>query len=309
MGVQSVLAHARRRFLGVDNVLAIGRGPKRAEGETLDVSAIIFYVRRKGSKFHGPAGRIPRRLFDRDAAGAVDRSRSFRTDVREVGTVELVSSGRRCSSSFHTGTASLVFDAPGAEAGSGAVYALTCAHVIGDVHLGIPGWKRVKLGLPGSGYARGERLHQLSRRNGRLEFDIAIARLDDDGPAVPLRVVPRDGTELANFMKPPLPQGRRVKILGYRTGAVKSGRIVGPLHTSVPIAFDRGSLPVGNLYVIEGFTPKSGDSGGIVYARDRAIGLVVARFSRGGCLFHSLYSASKRLFRNSSLDLDVDRIF
>jgi len=90
---------------------------------------------------------------------------------------------------------------------------------------------------------------------------------------------------------------------------VKSGRIVGPLHTSVAIDFDGGSLPVRNLYVIEDFTPKSGDSGGIVYARHRAIGLVVARFSKGGCLFHSLYSATKRLFRHPTLDLDVDQIF
>jgi hypothetical protein len=100
-----------------------------------------------------------------------------------------------------------------------------------------------------------------------------------------------------------------VKILGYKTGSVAKGTIVGPLHTSVSITFDRGSLPVRNLYVIEDFTPKSGDSGGIVYDRDRAIGLVVAKFSRGGCLFHSLYSATRRLFRHSSLDLDVDRIF
>ncbi|MBW2398787.1 MAG: hypothetical protein JRG80_05890 [Deltaproteobacteria bacterium] len=307
MGVQSVIAHARRRFLAADNILAIGRGLKRAGSRTLDVPAVIFYVRKKGPNSHDAGTRIPRMLYDRDASGSVDRSRWFRTDVREVGTIELVSSGRQCSSSFRKGTASLVFDAPGGI--SREVYALTCAHVIGDVHRGTPGFSRVKLRLPGSGYARGSRLHQISQRNGRLEFDIAIARLDDQAPVVPLRGVPRDGTSLARFMKPPLPQNRRVKILGYKTGIVKSGRIVGPLHTPVPIAFDAGALLVRNLYVIEDFTPKSGDSGGIVYARDRAVGLVVAKFSRGGCLFHSLYSATKRLFRNSSLDFDVDQIF
>jgi hypothetical protein len=152
-------------------------------------------------------------------------------------------------------------------------------------------------------------LHQISQRNGRLEFDIAIAKLDDHAPAVPLRVVPKDGTSFARFMKPPLLHNRRVKILGYKTGIVKSGTIVGPLHTSVAIDFDGGSLAVRNLYVIEDFTPKSGDSGGIVYAGHRAIGLVVAKFSKGGCLFHSLYSATKRLFRHPPLDLDVDQIF
>ncbi len=307
MGVQSVIAHARRKFLAADNILAIGRGRKRTGGETLDVPAVIFYVRKKGPHHHDAGSRIPRKLYDRDSSGSVDRSRYFRTDVREVGRIEAVSSGRQCSSSFRKGTASLVFDAPGGD--SREVYVLTCAHVIGDVQLMTPGFKRVKLRLPGSGTARGSRLHQVSQRNGRLEFDIAIARLDDGAPAVPLRVVPKDGTSLTRFMNPPLPQDRRVKILGCKTGIVKSGRIVGPLHTSVPIPFVGGSLLVRNLYVIDDFTPKSGDSGGIVYSRDRAVGLVVARFSTGGCLIHSLYSATKRLLRNSSLDFDVDQIF
>lgn len=307
MGLQGVIAQARRKFLAADNILAIGRGRKRAGGETLAVPALIFYVRKKGPNRHDVGVRIPRKLYDRDSSGSVDRSRWFRTDVREVGAVELVSSGRQCSSRFRKGTASLVFDAR--SGGARDVYALTCAHVIGDVHLATPGFERVKLGLPGSGFVRGSRLHQISRRGDGLEFDIAIAKLDDRAPVVPLRTVPRDGTSFAGFMKTPLPHSWRVKILGYKTGRVQNGRIVGPLHTPLPIDFEGGSLAVRNLYVIEGFTPKPGDSGGIVYARDRAIGLVVARFSRGGCVFHSLYSATRRLLRHSSLDLDVDHVF
>jgi hypothetical protein len=305
--VQSVIAHARRKFLDADNVLAIGHGPKRVRDETRDVPAIIFYVRKKGPQNYGAHTRIPRWLHDRDARGSLDRSRRYLTDVREIGTAVLVSSGRKCSSSFQKGTASLAFDSHSGR--SRAIYVLTCAHVIGDVHLKTPGFERVKLGIPGSGYARGSRLHQISRRNGRLEYDIAIAMLDDGAPTVPLRGVPKDGTAFARFMKPPLPQNRRVKILGYRTGVVKSGRIVGPLHTSLPLDFDGGTLSVRNLYVLEDFTPKRGDSGGIVYAGDRAIGLIVAKFTRGGCLFHSLYSATRQLLRNRSLGLDVDQIF
>jgi len=307
MGVQSVIAHARRRFRLAGNILAIGRGHKRRGGETLGVSAVIFYVRKKGPRYHDATSRIPSRLFDRDANGRVDRSRSFRTDVREIGAVELVSSGRQCSSAFRRGTASLVFDDPAGD--DRAVYALTCAHVIGDVHLAKPGFKRVKLGLPGSGYARGDRIHQVSQRNGRLEFDIAIAKLDDLAPSVPLRGVPDDDTAFERFMQPPLPQNRRVKVFGFKTGRVARGTIVGPLHTPLSVSYGGGSLCLRNLYVLEGFVPKSGDSGGIVYSGDRAIGLIVAKFSRGGCLFHSLYSATKRLFRHSSLGLDADRIF
>jgi hypothetical protein len=307
MGVQSVIAHARRRFLAAENVLAIGRGRKRTAGETLKVSAVIFYVRKKGPRNYDATSRIPARLCDRKANGSADRSRWFRTDVREVGAVELVSSGRQLSSSFRRGTASLVFDFPAG--GEGAVYALTCAHVIGDVHMASPGFKRVKLALPGSGFVRGGRLRQVSQRNGRLEFDIAIAKLDDRAPSVPLRGVPDDDTVFTRFTKPPLSHGRRVKILGYKTGRVTRGRIVGPLHTPLSIDFNAGPLLVRNLYVLDDFSPKSGDSGGIIYSRDRAIGLVVAKFSTGGCLFHSLYSATKRLLRHSSLGLDVDRIF
>ena len=307
MGVQSVIAHARRKFLAARNILAIGYGPKRVGDETRDVSAIIFYVRKKGPKSYDARTRVPKWLCDRDATGSIDRSRRFRTDVREIGSARLVSSGQRCSSSFHKGTASLAFDAYSGN--SRAVYALTCAHVIGDVHLNTPGFERVKLEIPGAGYALGSRVHQVSKRNGRLEFDIAIAKLDDAAPAVPLRVVPKDGTAFTGFMKPPLPRNRRVRILGYKTRAVKNGRIVGPLHTAMPIHFDGGLLHVRNLYVMEDFTPKRGDSGGIVYAGDRAIGVVVAKFTRGGCLFHSLYSATKRLFRQPSLGLDVDLIF
>lgn len=307
MGIPSVMADARRRFAHDANVLAIGRGPSRVDGELRDDDAIIFYVRKKGAGHYDASTRIPRWLIDREADGSTSRSRRFRTDVRGVGSARATSSGQQCASSSRKGTATLAFDAGQGSARS--VYALSCAHVIGDVHVRGPGFKRVKLKLPGRGFARGTRLHHVSARRGNLAYDIALAQIDERAAETPLRTVPRDDRALERFMKPPLPHNRPVEIVGHKTRAVKRGLLLGPLHTPLSIAFDGGALLVRNLYVIEGFTPKRGDSGGLVYDGGRVLGILVAKFTGGGCLFHPLHSAARYLFHQSGVDLDVDHIF
>jgi hypothetical protein len=307
MGVQSVIAHARARWVDGRNVLAIGRGPKRVGDARLETPAVIFYVRRKGPEHFDAATRIPRWLLDRDAAGRVDRSRRWATDVREVGAAVAVSSGQQCRSVSEKGTASLAFDVGRGRARR--VYVLTCAHVIGDVHREVPGFRRISLELPGRGRARGSRLHHRVERNGRLDYDLAIGELVENAARVPLREVSRPGQALTAFLRSAIGGGRPVRVLGRRTLRVKDGTVIGPIHTPFPVRYRGGELGVRHLYELEGFTPRSGDSGGLVYHRERAVGVVVARLSRGGCLFHPLYAATRRLLNDSTLAFGVDDIF
>jgi hypothetical protein len=312
MSLDSTIRHLSRRYVGRGEVLALGRGRKWTSGSRTRTPAIVFYVREKKPGAKLGRERIPSRVYDRRPDGSVDRSVRHATDVQAVGSPAAAHSGEKLRRPpVRFGSATLAFDVrrPGQKR---RCYVVSGSHVIGSVFSGsFPTDPEIETRLPSGTLARGRTVAHVWERQRHLRFDVALARLTAGYAALPLRTVPRAERGLERLANAPR-EGKRLRVVGAKTPAVESGRVRGKLDSPMPVEFRRGgqkvTLRVSNLYDLEGFAPRDGDSGGLLYAGSDAVGIVVARHA-GGCFFHPLRRALAHLFERISEDVLLSDVF
>jgi hypothetical protein len=312
MSLDSTIRHLSRRYVGRGVDLALGRGRMCKCGSRTRTPAIVFYVRRKRPGAKLGRERLPAWVYDRRPDGSVDRSLRHVTDVQAVGSPAATHSGEKLRRPpVRFGSATLAFDVrrPGQQR---RCYVVSGSHVIGNVFGGsFPMDPVVETLLASGTRARGRTVAHVWARQRLLRFDVALARLTAGTAALPLRTVPRAGQELARLANAPR-EGKRLRVVGAKTRAIGSGRVRGKLDSPMPIEFRRGSqkrtLRVSNLYDLEGFAPRDGDSGGLLYAGSDTVGIVVARHA-GGCFFQPLRRALAHLFERSPEDVLLTDIF
>lgn len=313
MSWRATLAGLRKRFERDPNVLAIARGVKISRGEMTSRDAVVFFLARKQPR---PARPLPTTVVDLREDGTRNSARRYPTDVRELTLARPCSSGRRIervlahgAGAIERGTLSLAFDAQ-LESVPRRRLLLGCSHVFADVwgRRPLDDYRLRGIGDGGRRYTATPVARTRARSRGRefaLAYDAALARLVSGAAAVPCWSIPRLRRTLRGLHARPLRLRQPLCCLGAATGRVVTGALA-TLGLRAPLEYRRGGrsqlVQVANLYELAGVAAASGDSGGLVFLRDRAVGLVVgelfdAKLQRWTTVFHRLSSLASHLQR------------
>jgi len=285
---------AHRRYGAYPNVLAVGLGTKfqrrsrnpASAGRVEGVTCIQFFVSRKLSRMQ-PHRRLPGFVYGRLPNGGVDRRRKVPTDVIPVGSIHAAgcAAGSQLDSNVDHGLITLIFRN---KAGPGDVfYLLSCAHVAGDPGRSPPAYPELNSDCSGA-TPFAVTVVNTTAAAGEMAYDVALARLEDAAlPVKELQVRDEPFSLDAFFPVQSIQQGLAVSAVlrNYSTrGSVDS------LDATAEVDYGAGTFLVHNLYGMN-VAAQKGDSGGLVYAESRAVGLVVAASPQGWLWFQPLESA------------------
>jgi len=217
----------------------------------------------------GPS-RLPSFVYARRPDGSPDRRRRIPTDVVVVRDPRFAcAAGSRLDAAGETGTLTLLFR----DGVDGAFHLLTCAHVAGSLAHSPPGDPRLESGCcPGGDFAT-TLGHSVATR-GVVEWDVALARLEARCTPQPERRVRGSRTPLRRLRAPgAIVPGERVECAAARSGRFTAW--VASDARALRVRLDRIVYRVRNLFLLEA-RPRPGDSGGLVFAGDEAVGILVA---------------------------------
>ena len=262
-------AACRRSYRHHRNVLDVGVGVKyRAGHRSGEGLCVQFCVSRKLRR--PGASRLPRFVYARRRDGSPDRRRRIPTDVVVVRDARFAcAAGTRLDAPGETGTLTLLFR----NGSDGAFHLLTCAHVAGSLAHSPPGDPRLESECcPGGVFAT--TVAQSVALRGVVDWDVALAKLDARCAPQPERRVEGSRTPLRRLRAPEaiLP-GDRVECATARSGRFEAW--VASDARSLRIRLDRVVYRVRNLFLLEA-RPRPGDSGGLVFDGDEAVGILVA---------------------------------
>ena len=295
---RAVVAAARnyRRF---PNVCGVSFGAKYSDGKRREgVSAVQFFVTRKRDRA-ALRRSLPRYVYLRLPDGTIDHRHRLLTDVIEVRNLEMacLAGDELTKVGGSKGAAALIFED---KAGSTRRFAITCSHVAGAMSVS-----------PEAGELRGGNLTcffqstsiaNTTVANGELEFDVALCEISMSTQFADLGIrnstdrcqgFGADGdlaldTEL-NCVSP-ISESRTVTVQSdtteFRDVRTPAGDVVS----------------VKNLFACRGIAVR-GDSGGLVFRADRAVGIVVAKADDDWVFIHDLRAALAHLEQVSGLQI------
>jgi hypothetical protein len=193
-----------------------------------------------------------------------------------------------------TGTLTLLFR--NKIAGQDGFYLITCAHVAGDVRQSPPVDPRIE-----SSCCKSERVFATTIANSThaaeaVEYDIALARILPECLPQPELQVAGSASILRRFLSSAdIRPGMTLDCAFARSNTVSA--IVASLRTSLPLELDGHTYQVHNLFLINQ-SPRPGDSGGLLYNGQDAVGILVG-MSEGWGLFQPFDEAFDFLKRIS----------
>lgn len=294
---------ALRLYGSYPNVVGISAGTKfKNLAATDNHAAIHFYVRQKTRPKRGKL--LPRTVYGRFKNGKVNRKLRFATDVIEVGRVKTVcGAGSRISASIglnrQNGTITFLFKN---KAGPDKkYYAVSCAHVIGDIN-GPNGTPVTSDSECSQDATFATTIFYSTQKDEAVEYDIAVAEINPACLPLPDLEIAGTNTAIRSFMpksriNPPLPVSCALPVSNAQRGVVSSEA------GTVSVEYKKGTYEVQNAWMVKANKRvKEGDSGGIVYAGDVAIGVVFASSDTddGWAWFHPLVDAFAYLQKNVS---------
>ena len=301
VALRRAAASAARRYRRMPHVLAVAAGWKYRSGHPSDELAVQFFVDRKLKRPREP---VPSYVYARRSDGRLDRSRCFITDVVEVGRFEFAcGAGSRVEATGQSGTITLIFRNRAEP--FAAWFLLTCSHVAGDLLQSPP----VDDELDSPACAAADPFARVVKnavaREGVVQYDIALARLGAEAIAkIGARALERidgrvdgDDRRLRSFVpSSEIGPSMEVEWMGAESGPT-SARVT-TFAFSAEVVLNGRALTVPHLYTLDS-PAQVGDSGGLVYTDDRAIGIVVARSPGGFCWFQPLEAAIRYLERRA----------
>jgi len=297
-------AACRRQYRYHRNVLDVGVGVKYRAGRRSSAGLCVqFCVSRKQRR--PGASRLPGFVYARRRDGSPDRRRRIPTDVVVVRDARFACvAGVRLDAPGETGTLTLLFR----NRSDGAFYLLTCAHVAGSLAHSPPADPRLASRCcPGGVFAR--TVAQSVALRGAVDWDVALAKVEARCVAQPDRRVLGSRTPLRRLRAPEaIVPGDRVEC-----ATARSGRFVAWVASdarSLRIRLARVVYRVRNLFLLEA-RPRPGDSGGLVFDGDEAVGILVAVAGDGSAgqsgwgLFQPLAGAIAHLEAHYGIPLRV----
>jgi len=300
---------AMRRYRHYPNVVGISAGTKYVDGRrTDDHAAIHFYVTKKVSRRRCRGRALPRFVYGRRRNGAVDRRLKFATDVIEVGRVKMVcGAGSAVSSEIgltrRNGRITLAFTN---KAGSNTDrYIISCAHVIGDIRGAGAMDPTIVSDCSPTTTPFATRVFASQHHDDEVDYDIAVARVNQECPPIPDLEISGIGARIRAFMPtneihPPLAVTCALPVSNVKSAVVSSDR------GSVSVEYEGEVYDVQNAWLMKAdLQILEGDSGGLVYLGDVAIGVVFAssETSVGWAWFHPLVDAFEYMRARIEVDL------
>lgn len=292
----ATLRSAARNYRYRPNVCAIGFGSKFSDGRKVrGTRAVQFFVTRKVplAKLSRP---LPGFVHPRSDDGTTDRGRAIPTDVIEVRNLAVCcAAGDKVAMVGRNGAITLLFR-DRAQPGE-PLRMLTCAHVVGDLGDSPPAATLV--GGNDDCLLMAEVAASAVATDDHLEFDIAIADITAgsdpfdplrvEGSAVPLAAfLPGSDWTIGDSFPVVFPHSGSTSITLESTETAFRDIRVGGTRT----------ISIGNLHACKG-KAISGDSGGIVYRDDRAVGILVARADDDWVFIHAIEDAVQYLARET----------
>ena len=284
---------AHRRYHSYPNVLGVGIGTKfqrRSPNAPFarrirDLTCIQFFVTRK-RKGIPPRHRLPGFVYHRFPDGRVDRRRKIPTDVIPVGGMRAAcGAGSPLSCNGDRGLITLIFRNQ-VEAGK-PFYLISCAHVVGDMGRSPPACDAVTTeDSTAALFAR--TVVTSTAEAGVVAYDIGLARIQDG--ILPLREMRiRDEAAPLDSLLPLRSIQQGLGVTAVLKNCSRHGT-VDSLHAAADVSYGGETFLVENLFGIN-VAASTGDSGGLIHADARAVGIVVATSPGGWLWFQPLESA------------------
>jgi len=274
-----VVEHAKRRYGRQRNIVGVAAGYKFIGGTSSGYLSVQFFVRKK--RRAQISRRIPEFMYGR-RRGYADHSTRYPTDVIEVGRLQFsCGAGTSLDALGTRGSATLLFHDK-RQSGTRAWYMLTCSHVVGDLADSPPVDNEISVErcAPTVPFALVQKNTIASGR--ALAYDLAIASLTPQAiSALRPRLdqldcrIAEGGTRLKGFIQTDsLRPGLVVKCQLGQSGLVDG--TVQSYGGEFAVNLRGKEYEVSHLYSVN-LRVAPGDSGGIVYSDDQAVGVMVAQ--------------------------------
>lgn len=270
--LKRVVKAAHANYGKYPNVIGIGAGKKSTGGNWTDELSIHFFVSKKVSSEDLKGRKVPTFVYGRFEDGRTNRKKRYVTDVIEAGNIKLTCcAGTTIYGKGKIGTITLLFRNK-AISNDKWYYILTCSHVVADLA------EQISDGVINSGYCDGTFADVVKRSKCNDEYDIALAKLTENavkelGPDLPRIDCKIAGITLILTHFFPSDKIDMGLLVHCRVGnANPPGRVVTARGGAVSILYKGCTYK--NLYLLN-IGLKVGDSGGIVYHDDAAVGIVV----------------------------------
>ena len=291
------------------NVVGISTGTKYVKSTATDNHASIqFYVKEKGLPKRHRGKTLPRFVYGRFKNGKINRKLKFTTDLIKVGRVRMVcGAGSPISGSIgltrQDGTMTFIFKNK-AKTDKNS-YVVSCAHVIGDIDgqsdLPVIIESECSPGITPFGKITFSSVqdHKL------IEYDVAIAQINSK--CLPLPDLKIEGTDI--IIRSLMPKDQIIPSLPVScmlpVSNAKSG-VVGSYGGVVKIEYGKRTYKVENAWMVKvDSRVREGDSGGLIYDNNVAIGIVFGASKSGGgwAWFHPLIDAFEYVCENVDMEL------
>ncbi|MHB9073348.1 MAG: chymotrypsin family serine protease [Desulfobaccales bacterium] len=290
--IRRIVKAAHANYKKYPNVVGIAAGKKFKGGEWKNDFSIQFFVSKKIKDFQGK--KLPSFIFGRSEDGKVDRTKKYLTDVIDVGKIKPVACAGTTIDGNSEGTITLFFK--NKSASDGNYYILTCSHVIAPLSEPISDDETITTFA-----VQGDFASVVRRSSCNDPYDIALAKVTDNalkqlGPSLASSDCKIEGEHIVlkrffsrDEIDTDLIVDCRLGRSGSRLGTVKTANGGEGSMTSEGCTFQ-------NLFQLD-FGAIGGDSGGIVYIDDAAVGIVVLSDGEG-TWFQPLEDAIKSLDGN-----------
>jgi hypothetical protein len=287
--LKRTLRVAELRYLSFPNVVGIGIGTKFVRRKATDNHACIhFFVSVKAKEARLGGNRLPRYLIGRAPDGSLMRRIRIPTDVIRVGRVTAIcGSGSPLVGLGQGGVATIMFRDKRPQAVD--CFLLTCAHVVGNVRAPVMG--AMASGCDPATIPFARTVATSSVKAGSLKYDVALAKMDRQ--LTPAEDMSIDGTPIRltsflprNAIRPPARYSCRFPVSNTQSGLVTS------FFGKVQVTYSGVPCIVENAFVLQA-SVLPGDSGGLIFAGDSAVGIAFARSPEGLTWFHGIGDALK----------------
>lgn len=299
--MKAILASARRLYGRRPGILGVGIGTKFVNNQPSDENfSLHFYVEKKKNKTIKKF-LLPKFVYMRNPSGKLNRKLKIPTDVIAINKAKpCCMSGDIIRSINERGVLTLLFK--NKTSINSNRYLITCAHVAGNLKSNIPkpSWLRSNCSVVSEDFAK--TLISAIPHDGTMDYDIALGIVDDNAlPATDCQIKGFPEIKIKQFVP------RKDIVLPFKvncilpTSNVKKATIRSFL-SSVLVTFKNGDILIQNALLVEA-PVKPGDSGGLLYVNEKAVGIVFARSDNGLAWCHLLDEAFNYINKLSKLDL------
>jgi len=272
---EKIINICRKNYLHYPNVIGIGSGLKFVNDKLIDDKLCIhFYVREKTRNSELSGRILPKFVYSRFKDGSIDYSTKVLTDVIALkGLSFSCKAGTVLDVIGESGTLTLIFRNKTFD--NSKYFALTCAHVAGDVQHSSPIDPSIQSKCCQNASNFAVTIVNSTHNNQHLLYDIALAQISDSCTPQPELEINESQTKIMRFLPSEDIRVPMTLECAFPVSNIISANLSGHRIT-LPIEVDGVEYQVENLFQIDR-TPSSGDSGGLLYNGQDAVGILVAK--------------------------------